>query len=100
MRLKPGVLPKGMQPEIMLAVIISMEVYYEFGYDFVITSITDGKHGDNSLHYTGQAIDVRTRHLGTTSKPKIAREIASRLGDSFDVVLEKTHIHIEHDPKE
>lgn len=31
----------------------------DLDFDFVITSGTEGKHAEKSLHYTGQAVDVR-----------------------------------------
>lgn len=70
-----------------------------FGRPLIITSIRDGRHGKNSLHYIGKAFDVR---IYDKSKSQIImffnclkRELDSRL----DIVLEKDHIHIEYDPK-
>ncbi len=71
------------------------------GKDYIvtITSGNDGKHMIKSKHYENQAIDIRindmeiNRHVGTTLR------IRKELGKNYDVILEKTHIHIEYDPK-
>jgi hypothetical protein len=66
-------------------------------YEMTITSAKDGKHMVGSLHYTGNAIDIRTRDMIFLSKVK--RQITFDLGIDFDVVLENDHIHIEYDPQ-
>jgi len=67
----------GIRPEMVLAATIVTSVYSEFNNaECVITSITDGQHGPKSHHSRVQAC----------------------LGDEFDVVLEKTHLHVEFDP--
>lgn len=35
---------------------------YELG-QFVVTSASDGTHRKGSFHYSGNAVDIRTRHL-------------------------------------
>jgi len=98
--LKESVKTNGMAPEILLVVVIANEVYAEQGYECVITSITDGKHGTASLHYIGHAIDLRTRHVAMeVEKQSIVQALKTRLGSQYDVVLEKDHIHIEFQPK-
>ncbi len=73
------------------------KVYRKHKEDLFVTSIREGNHGKGSLHYIGDAFDIR--------KPKkvwIINEIAlikEALGVHFDVVEEATHIHIEYDPK-
>jgi hypothetical protein len=76
--------------------------------ELVITEITGGKHGVGSRHFVGLAIDYRrwTLRLRThpdldevDHAPEAVRLIAHRLRGQFDVVLEKTHIHVEFDPK-
>jgi hypothetical protein len=78
-------------------------------YTPTITSLCDGTHGENSKHYTGYAIDVRIRDISTlypTDRKYLSNEVTGfanriqrRLGSDYDVVLEKTHIHIEYDPE-
>lgn len=99
-RLKKGVEFSGIEIEILEAMLVASKVYYAHGYDTIVTSVLDGKHSKHSLHYTGYALDLRTRHLSSSNDEEvIARKIAALLGKDYDVVLESTHIHIEYDPK-
>jgi len=94
--------PKGIQPEILFAVMVAQSVWLALfpNIPLVITSITDGKHSDNSLHYDGQAIDLRTRNLPHENSAKIAgNQIKECLGAEYDVIIHSTHIHIEYQPK-
>lgn len=101
--LKQGVRLVGLTPQILVAVIVANEVYGEYRLECVITSGSDGKHGVNSLHNKDgicNAVDCRTRHiLVETNKKEIRDKIKERLGENYDVVLEKDHIHIEYDPE-
>lgn len=64
-----------------------------------ITSGTDGTHSEKSLHYSGNAIDLRTRNLNAGMIPAYIVAMKERLGPEFDVVLEEDHVHVEYDPK-
>lgn len=104
MDIKPGVLVKGLQPEILLAIIVAQEVYHVHGYVLTITSLLDGHEGrPNSLHNKGLAVDLRTRifvdYPALTTAENIAADIRRRLTDDYDVVVETDHIHVEFDPK-
>jgi hypothetical protein len=67
--------------------------------EYCITSLLDGTHGPNSLHYVGLAMDVRTRHL---KDPDLVTPLAVRLqeelGRMYQVIAEKDHIHLEVSP--
>ena len=90
----------GLRSELIIAIMIAQEVYREYGYDFIITSITDGKHSKTSLHYSGAAVDLRINHIDTKQElDEIVLLIMDALNIDYDVVLEKTHIHIEFQPK-
>lgn len=78
---------------------VAETVYEEIGKDCVVTSICDGQHSKNSLHYFGNAVDLRTRHLSDDEKIIVRDNFKSRLGADYDVVLESTHLHVEYDPK-
>lgn len=71
------------------------EAYKQYDEEAVITSTYEGDHSVRSLHYDDNAVDFR--------RPKKFREIVARikdaLGNDYDVVLERTHIHVEYDPK-
>ena len=101
MRLKQGVKLEGIKPETVLAAYVVDEIYRDHGRPegVTITSICDGKHSPNSKHYDGHAIDTRTRYFNRSKQKELTQDIAQALGDEFDVILERDHIHIEHDPK-
>lgn len=66
-------------------------------YEITITSANDGKHMTNSLHYKNKAVDLRTRDMKNAKV--VGWEIKQYLGNDFDVILEKDHLHIEYQPK-
>lgn len=95
--IKSGVDLRGLSPQMAIAYTIACKVYGQ--YACVITSGSDGKHGPNSLHYSGQALDLRTNNLPPQAVQSIVDRLKEALGAQFDVVLESDHIHIEFDPK-
>ena len=99
--IKPGVDLRGVVPQMAIAYCIALYLYQEkFGVPCVITSGSDGKHGPNSLHYKGKALDFRTNNLRGPQVHPIYLALKEALGAQFDVVLEADHIHCEFDPKE
>lgn len=79
---------------------IASAIYASLGVPFLVTSGTDGKHSAGSLHYSGNAMDLRRWDLdakGVTAQA--VSMLKSQLGSEFDVVLESDHIHVEYDPK-
>jgi len=104
MKFKTGVKINGIKPEIALVMPLINEIVskYDQKEGCVITSAVGGKHGRNSLHYVGYALDIRTRNMGVMGMygpGECADELREALTDEFDVVLEKTHIHLEFQPK-
>lgn len=97
--IKAGVNITGIRPEILLAIIIARPIFEEYGVPFVITSALEGRHSRTSLHYAGQAVDFRISDLLPEARKEVTERIAVALGVQFDVVLEKTHIHVEFQPK-
>ena len=87
----------GIQPPMVMAAFIVADVYADYGYDAWVTSCTDGRHGLNSLHYAGKALDFRTRIVDVAVLDTLVADIKERLGDEFDVVLENDHLHVEFD---
>ena len=96
--IKSGVDLRGLTPQMAIAYTIACRCYGQ--YDCVITSASDGKHGPNSLHYNGQALDLRTRHINGQGLQLVVDKLKEALGSQFDVVLESDHIHLEYDPKD
>lgn len=101
MQIKHNVNVNGMKPEILLATIIAKDVYLANGVEMVITSVTDGNHGDFSRHFLGMAVDLRTRNIpGESVRQKIIKELKYNLGPQYKVLDEKTHFHISFKPKD
>ena len=97
--LKNGVRVAGLRPEILLAVVAAERIYAEMGVACVITASVDGKHSPGSLHYTGHAVDLRTRDVPSEQRAGLAARIRTCMGEDYDVLLEADHIHIEFQPK-
>lgn len=96
--LKSGVRVRGLQPEILLAVMIAAEIFEKRGRSLVVTSFVDGVHSENSLHYEGLAVDMRTRDMAATEQKIVSGQVKEALGECYDVVLEADHLHVELSP--
>lgn len=99
MKLKEGVIPQGLTPEILLGIIIANDVFKFFGHESVITSLLDSKHSHTSLHYCGNAVDFRVKHVARDKWELVTEKIKERMTPDYDVILESDHIHIEYQPK-
>ena len=99
MKFKPGISITGVRPEMVLGLMVADAAFESAGYPMIITSLLDGKHSATSLHYAGCAADLRTRHIPENIRPKVAERLKKFLGKDFDVVLEKSHIHVEWQPR-
>lgn len=99
MRIKPGVKIKGIKPETTVGMMIVDSVYKSFNAELIVTAVTDGEHMKGSLHYEGLAFDCRTHMFSKKMQDKVYLAIKGALGSEWDVVMHKTHIHIEFDPK-
>ena len=101
MRIKQRVDLRGLQPQMVLALIAADRVFACATHEMTVTSCTDGKHGPRSLHPSGNAVDIRTVRAGIDKGEAtfLAHKIRAVLNDQFDVVVEKDHLHIEFDPK-
>ena len=102
MRIKPGVkFHCGHQAMAVACGVVEVCLkYIDPKIELVLTSAKEGPHGENSLHYTGRAFDFRTRDLTDTEQENWATLCRLRLDAEFDVVLEKTHLHVEFQPKD
>lgn len=98
MKFKSGVNIRGVSNEITLAIIVANYIWQSLGQRLVVTSCIDGKHSRGSFHYSGNAIDLRTRYFEDKGQEATIR-LKEALTDEYDVVLESTHIHIEYQPK-
>ena len=101
MKFKEGVDSTRITPELIIALVIADFVWKSHGQDLVITSLNDSKHSRTSLHYSGQAADLRSRYFTAEEKRSVATDLEAALGHShdYDVVVENDHIHLEWQPK-
>lgn len=97
--LKDGVRLVGLQPQLVLAVLVVDGVCRERAVACVVTSAVDSTHERGSLHYVGAAVDFRTRELQPAHLTAFRDDVAERLGPEYDVVLEADHLHVEWQPK-
>lgn len=98
--LKPGVRILGMKPETLLGLDICHSVYVAHNKPCTVTCGVEGSHSRGSKHYAGMAFDLRTRHLLTSEREAIEKDLKASLQGDFDVVFEGNHWHIEFDPKD
>ena len=96
---KDGVKVDGVKKEtIELMLLLNGYFVAQVGKLFVITSCTDGKHMKNSKHYSGYAIDIRTRHLTVCEINNLLAWFKKWHDKEYDMVVENDHIHVEYDP--
>lgn len=117
MILKRGVKLRGLTPQMLVGVMIANDAWKKVGYvysqeDMVLTSCNDGRHSYGSLHWSGNAVDIRTKTIspdadGETRLSDVTKfvDLVRRdCGEEFDVVLEyfgepNEHMHMEYHPK-
>ena len=99
MRFKRGVRIFGIRPELLAGMMVVDACYIAKNLELTITSVTDGRHGKNSLHYSGCAFDCRIWDIEQPYLNELVKDIKDSLTNEFDVVLEKTHIHVEFQPE-
>ena len=100
MKAKRTVKHQGCSFEIGYAVGVASGVFAAHGKECIVTSLNDGKHSANSLHYSGKAVDLRTNHLTVPERDQIFAKLRSLLEPlGYDVLFEGDHFHLEHDPK-
>tara|TARA_R100000781_G_C4031000_1_gene110593 strand:+ start:139 stop:453 length:315 start_codon:yes stop_codon:yes gene_type:complete len=85
----------------MLFGLIAIDQAYEAAGvpETVVTSAMDGPHKRGSLHYSGNAVDIRTRNATESQLTQIVAQLRSNLNEHYDVILEADHLHVEFDVK-
>jgi len=101
LKVKPTVRPRSL---FIAAACINVAIDKKLDFDVVITSGNDSKHMQNSMHYKGDALDIRSRTFGSSEeKHQFIEDVLERLGHSFQGILEdegkdNEHFHFEYDP--
>ena len=96
-RVKPGVSLFGTQPEMLWATDRLAEVW--IGPFLVITSGRGDSHSIKSRHYSGLALDYRSRDLTNKQIHETVKVGKKALGEDYDFFFENDHFHCEYDPE-
>lgn len=104
-KFKTGVV-LDLQPEMSRALPLIEQAHVDAGITrgAFITSGVDGTHREDSKHYLGLAVDLRTRDLASGEVTRLTSALRRRLNGSsvanrpYQVIVEGTHIHVEFDP--
>jgi len=111
LNLKPDVRLTDLSPQMVIAVLVFMGHVEDLVRVLTITSANDSGHKTYSKHYSGNALDFRTKDiymtLSDSQRLHALQTLRNTLQNSlpgFDVVLESVnlpneHMHIEWDPK-
>lgn len=101
-KIKDGVFIKLIIPELFDVCRVVYEEYEKEGYEPVLTSGAEGRHGGRSYHFDGYAWDFRTYNVAGFLI--VYRQIFERLkalSPYYDILLERKtgedHIHVELD---
>lgn len=74
-------------------------VYNRNGCVCRLTSGVEGHHMNHSHHKKGLAVDIGIRDIPRNLLEKIVNESLECLGDEFQLIVERDHLHLEYDPK-
>ena|SRR3990167_4443255 len=95
----------GVQPRLLTLAAAIANVARDLPWDVVVTAGTDGKHMKGSKHYTGEALDVRSKNFPSKrAKQEFVAAVLLRLGPGYEMFLEsegkvQEHFHVEYDPR-
>jgi len=96
MKIKDGASLIGLKLPMRKVLIIADELWKDAGKELVVTEGTGGTHSAGSLHPFGYAVDLRSRYFDTSTQRDVASALRLRLGPDYDVVVHKTHVHVEY----
>ncbi len=99
MKIKDGVNIRGINIKMRKVLIQADRIWRELGEELVVTAGLDGDHSKWSFHYYGMAVDLRTRYFSDSQIFEAAEKLSNVLGLGYQVIIHKTHIHVEYDPK-
>jgi hypothetical protein len=101
MKLKKGVRTFiGWSEGILKILPIIENVCGEYNIEFVVTSGVEGRHKQDSKHYDGKALDMRSREFNGGSMGDECRSFVEHLqgllGSTYFILQESHHIHIQY----
>ena len=81
----------------LLGTLLQVAVVWTEPPVFVVTAGSDGQHMEDSRHYTGEAIDVRSKNFPTLeAKERFREAYEMALGPKFRVLFESVGTNQEH----
>lgn len=95
MQIKPGVQLHGIQPEMLVGLMIIEPMFKAKDVELVITSCTDSAHSNMSRHYIGYGLDIRTRDFDPDDVMPFEAELQLALGTEFYLKFELNHYHLQ-----
>jgi len=98
---KPGVLLEGTHPWLIYAAQVYDWLHRQSGFgEATVTGGQEAAPGRarDTLHPTGQALDFRIWQIPAGQRRLFVQLLQYWLGQAFDVVLERDHIHVELSP--
>lgn len=93
---------ENLAPELEAAGPVLMEFFSKKGLQCLVTSAHDGDHSKHSAHYSGRALDLRSRGVKAPQPFCIGLQkalLTTSTTGNFFVVWEGNHIHLEWCPK-
>lgn len=103
--IKNGASIRGLRPEMVFAWTVYCQIMVSLVPDVnaVLTEGTGGKHKVHSLHYVGQAMDLRSNSIPKEAVPRVMVAMQRALGPDFQFILEdkgtpNEHFHVEYQP--
>ena len=97
MQIKEGVNLAGLKIEMQPVLVAASKIWERHGQELVVTCGPGGTHSPGSLHPYGYAVDLRSRYFDSGTKIYVVESLQKELGDDYDVVSHRTHIHVEYD---
>src|SRR3990167_5104235 len=92
---------RGVQPRLLILAAAIANVARDLPHDVVVTAGTDGRHMAGSKHYSGEALDIRSKNFPSKrAKQEFIAAVLLRLGPGYEMFLEheggaNEHFHLE-----
>jgi hypothetical protein len=96
MILKKCVTLINMKPQMLIALMVSNQIFSDQGFTMFVKAVCNNEHASDSLHYNGLAVDISTLAIHKNMVEKMANAIRDALTGEFNVFVEVDNIHIEY----
>ncbi len=105
LKFKPGVEVKLLDTLLLRGLVALAEMFERAGVpELTITSVNDGTHKVGSFHYTGLAVDIRSKVIDPAVVERVRKHFLDLYDFDFDLIWESRglvneHLHLEYDPR-